>query len=236
MDRSKNRLPLIVGAGRVARHLARYFDLKDVSFLAWNRKEHSTEDLKALLDKASSVLLLIKDASIAAFRDRHLASFNGVVAHFSGALDVEGIDSFHPLMTFGPSLYELSFYEKIFFAVSSEEAFRTGFPTLPNPTFALNAPDKAFYHALCVMSGNFPQILWQECLSSFDKLGVPQEAVALYLQKNLENFLAAPAQSLTGPLARGDDTTIKKNLDALPSGSRALYQAFVDFYKTRTVC
>lgn len=233
MNQEQSRFPLIVGAGRVATHLKGYLGMKGVPFLTWNRREHAMDDLAALLDKAGSVLLLIKDNAIAPFRDRHLASFDGLVAHFSGALNVTGIESFHPLMTFGPSPYPLSFYEKIFFAVSSEEKFRACFPDLPNPAFALRDQDKAFYHALCVMSGNFPQILWQACLPSFNALGVPQEAVALYLQKNLENFLADPARSLTGPLARGDAETIEKNLAALPSELGALYRAFADFYAAR---
>jgi 2-dehydropantoate 2-reductase len=80
------------------------------------------------------------------------------------------------------------------------------------------------------MSGNFPQILWRECLSGFENLGVPHEAFTLYLQKNIENFTANPKQSLTGPLARNDVQTIEKNLAALPPSLKKLYQAFVDFY------
>jgi 2-dehydropantoate 2-reductase len=145
-------------------------------------------------------------------------------------LNVEGIESYHPLMTFGPAFYDLEFYEKIYFAVPSKEKFRARFPKLSNPVFELKAQDKAFYHALCVMSGNFPQILWRKCLSSFDKLGVPAEAVTLYLQKNLENFSANPSQSLTGPLVRKDRQTIRSNIDALPEPLKKLYSAFVEFY------
>jgi predicted short-subunit dehydrogenase-like oxidoreductase (DUF2520 family) len=34
-----------------------------------------------------------------------------------------------------------------------------------------------------------------------------------------------PAEALTGPVARGDDTTIRRHLDALTSDDAALYRA-----------
>jgi len=221
---------LIVGSGRAASHFKHYLALKGIPYADWNRRENTEDDLKECLARVSNVLLLIKDSAIQEFRDLHLKDFKGSVIHFSGSLNVEGMECYHPLMTFGPSLYDLPFYERIHFAAASEQKFHERFPGLPNPVFELNAKDKAFYHALCVMSGNFPQILWRECLSAFDGLNVPTEAVALYLQKNLENFMANPQQSLTGPLARKDWQTIQKNIDALPERLRPLYTAFVDFY------
>jgi hypothetical protein len=221
---------LIVGSGRAASHFKHYLALKGIPYLDWNRKEYSESELQECLTRVSNVLLLIKDSAIREFRDLHLKDFKGAVLHFSGSLDVEGIESFHPLMTFGPTLYDLAFYEKIYFAAVSKEKFRGRFPNLSNPVFELKTQDKAFYHALCVMSGNFPQILWRECLTAFDELEVPTKAVALYLQKNLENFMANPNQSLTGPLARKDWQTIQKNIDALPDRLKPLYAAFVDFY------
>ncbi len=221
---------LIIGSGRAATHFKHYLALKGIPYADWNRKEYNAGQLQECLARTSNVLLLIKDSAIREFRDQHLKGFKGAVMHFSGSLTVEGIESFHPLMTFGPSLYDLSFYEKIFFAAPSKELFRERFPKLANPVFELKPENKAYYHALCVMSGNFPQILWRECLSAFDDLNIPTEAVSLYLRKNLENFLANPRQSLTGPLARKDMQTIQKNMDALPDRLRPLYKAFVDFY------
>ncbi|MDD3371447.1 MAG: DUF2520 domain-containing protein [Alphaproteobacteria bacterium] len=227
----KAKIPyLVIGAGRAASHLMHYFDLKGIDYINWNRKEHSFQALDECLTQVSDVLLLIRDSAIKEFRDAHLKDFKGVVAHFSGSLNVDGIASFHPLMTFGPEFYDLPFYEKIHFAAASKETFRGLFPQLPNPVFEMKASDKPLYHALCVMSGNFPQILWQSCLARFDELGVPKDAVALYLQKNLENFMEHPGQSLTGPLARNDQITIETNLKALPVRLRSLYEAFVTFF------
>ncbi|MDD4617136.1 MAG: DUF2520 domain-containing protein [Alphaproteobacteria bacterium] len=224
---------LLIGSGRVATHVKHYLSLKGIPLLEWNRKNHSIEDLREKTAQADTVLLAIKDGAIREFRDAHFKDFKGTVVHFSGSLSVEGIESFHPLMTFGPSLYDLDFYERIYFAAASKKRFKEIFPALSNPVFELMDKNKALYHALCVMSGNFPQILWQACLQKFEELNVPQEAVGLYLEKNLENFLAAPGKSLTGPLARGDTATIEKNIDALPARMAKLYQAFVKYFLDR---
>ncbi len=226
------KLPnLIIGSGRVATHFKHYFAMKGVPVLDWNRKEHTEADLRKRLERVSSVLMLIKDSALKEFRDAYLRDFEGEVAHFSGCLQIEDTEVFHPLMTFGPHLYTLPFYEKIHFAVSSKAKFREILPELSNPVFEINLLNKPLYHALCVMMGNFPQILWNRCLEEMKRLGVPQEAALLYLRKNLENFEANPSTSLTGPLARGDQYTIKKNIDALPLAMRDLYSAFVRFYE-----
>jgi hypothetical protein len=230
IERGEDSPCLVVGSGRVATHFLHYFKLKGMPCANWNRKQHSESELRRRLAETSIVLLLIGDSAIEEFRDANLCEFKGPVVHFSGSLNVAGIESFHPLMTFGPVLYSDEFYERIFFAGASEKRFRALFPHLPNPVFELKNENKALYHALCVMSGNFPQILWQACLSAFNDLQVPNEAVSLYLQRNLENFLTNPAQSLTGPLARKDRGTIERNLNALPENLRPLYQAFVDYY------
>ncbi|MDD3029130.1 MAG: DUF2520 domain-containing protein [Alphaproteobacteria bacterium] len=230
MSLSSSSSYLIVGSGRVATHIQHYLSLKNIPFLSWNRREYSDDDLDETLPRVSTVLLLIKDCAIEPFYEAHLRSFKGTIVHFSGTHCFEKIEGFHPLMTFGPTLYSLEFYEKIYFAGASAERFHAVFPGLPNPVFVLDDTAKPLYHALCVMSGNFPQILWRDCLASFENLGVPSAAVSLYLQKNLENFIAHPAQSLTGPLARGDMETVRKNIEALPDHLKPLYHAFVDFY------
>ncbi len=228
----KSSLPnLIIGSGRVATHFKHYFAMKGVPVLDWNRKEHTEADLQKRLERVSTVLMLIKDSALTEFRETYLRDFKGPVVHFSGCLEIPNTEVFHPLMTFGPHLYPMSFYEKIHFAVSSAAKFKTIFPELSNPVFELSAAHKPLYHALCVMMGNFPQILWNRSLKEMEKLGVPQEAALLYLRKNLENFEANPATSLTGPLVRGDRYTIEKNMNALPLPMRDLYAAFVRFFE-----
>jgi hypothetical protein len=217
---------LIIGSGRVATHFAKYFSLKSISFICWKKRDN---DLQEKVAKADVILLLIKDSAIQEFYEQHIDK-NKRTYHCSGALVIEGIKSAHPLMTFGTELYDLDFYEKIYFGVENADDFRKDFPQLLNPIFEVKDEQKPLYHALCVITSNFPIILWDKTADEFAKLNVPLEAMNLILKKTAENFYNNPKNSLTGPLVRNDTTTIDKNINALPENLADMYRSFVTLY------
>ena len=78
-------------------------------------------------------------------------------------------------MTFGLDLYDLATYRSIPFVLDSGRTpFHDLLPGLPNRSFTIPADDRPYYHALCVMAGNFSTLLW---LKLFDELegrfGIP---------------------------------------------------------------
>ena len=107
------------------------------------------------------------------------------------------------------------------------------FPGLGNPHFAIRVEDKARYHAMCVMAGNFSQFLWKAVSDRFEQqLGLPAETLHPYLQQLATNFVTNPETALTGPLVRNDVQTIERNLCALGGDSmQDLYRAFVGYYQ-----
>jgi len=108
-------------------------------------------------------------------------------------------------------------------------------PGLPNPHFEIAPAHKAHYHALCVMAGNFSQILWQAVVTRFGSVGLPAETLDPYLRQVTDNFIAARGSALTGPLSRGDKATIERNLAALAGdGLQHLYRAFLEFHAEAT--
>lgn len=220
----------LIGSGRAATHIGQYFRLLGIPFKTWSRKNHSLDELHATLPSVDKILLLISDGQIEPFAKEHLKGFSGPIIHMSGALEIPGLISAHPLMSFGPSLYELSTYKKMGFAVTPGHPLRDLIPELENESFEITPQDKALYHAWAVYSGNFATLLWQEALPGFQKLGVPTQAVAAYLEQVLENALAAPQSALTGPLARKDKTTVRKHLEVLPTPSKLIYQSLAENY------
>jgi predicted short-subunit dehydrogenase-like oxidoreductase (DUF2520 family) len=220
----------LIGSGRAATHIGHYFGLLGIRHKTWNRRQQSFEELRTGLNSASKVLLLISDSQIEAFAKEHLEDFSGPVVHMSGALEIPGLISAHPLMTFGPHVYGLKAYEKMAFAMSLGVSLSSVFPELENPSFQISAEDKPLYHAWAVYAGNFATLLWQEALPGFQKLGVPPTAVATYLEQVLENALAAPQLALTGPLARKDKTTVKTHLQVLPKPANLIYQSIAQNY------
>ncbi|MBX3032632.1 MAG: DUF2520 domain-containing protein [Bdellovibrionaceae bacterium] len=204
---------LLVGGGRLARHWRFYFKQLGWSFLTWERSEGEAR-WRELLPSCHIVALAISDGAIGAFRDAHLRDFQGKIVHFSGALNLPGTIALHPLMSFGPDLYPADFYPRIHFSVTGADNLRDVLP-LPNPFTVLPAGDKALYHALCVLGGNFPVLLWNQMETELRRLGLPEDGIRLYIARVAENYLARGSAALTGPLVRKDEGTIRKNLEAL---------------------
>jgi predicted short-subunit dehydrogenase-like oxidoreductase (DUF2520 family) len=234
----------ILGGGRLARHMRHYFKLLGLPCSAWARNPdpnlnsykfgHTDERLHATVKSASHVLLLVSDDAIASLPKRYPVLRSKTLLHCSGALGIPGIAGAHPLMTFGPDLYELETYQRIPFTLDQGLVMSELLPGLPNPHSHIAVEHKAQYHALCVMAGNFPQILWQSIAQRFTDLGMANGVMEPYLRQVVENFLANPEGALTGPLARGDNGTIGRNLQSLQGDAlQPLYQSFVRFHSAK---
>ena len=86
---------------------------------------------------------------------------------------------------------------------------------------------------MCVMAGNFSQLLWKGVSDRFaQQFELPAEALEPYLKQMMANFIQAPETALTGPLSRNDQQTIERNLSALEGDPlQDLYRAFVAYYQ-----
>ncbi|MBK9324188.1 MAG: DUF2520 domain-containing protein [Bdellovibrionaceae bacterium] len=218
---------LIIGAGKLAKHLEHYLKFLDCSVTSWDRSQ-DPHLFNSKLHDATHILLAISDSALKNFYCKYLDGLEKTVVHFSGALHVDGMIAAHPLMTFGPQLYELEMYRRIHFVLTGAASLQTAIPDLPNSFSLLSSEKKSLYHALCVMAGNFPIILWQKMFFEFEKLGISTEAPRVYLEAALKNSLQNPQTALTGPLARKDRTTIQKNIEALENDPfQEIYLAFV---------
>jgi len=229
-----------VGDGRLSRHWRHYFSSLGIHWKLWSRRllRSGGPPAAQALEECDVILLAVSDDAVggvlAELRNTNLADRRFV--HFCGGRSFDGAWGAHPLMSFGPTLYEPAFYRGIpVFAEADERhpdavtRFRTLFPSLPNPCFELRLEDKAYYHALCALAGGMTAVLWREFFSAMStRFGAPREALATYPRRILENVLASGNGALTGPVARGDTGTIEAHLDALegsPLGT--VYRAFI---------
>lgn len=222
---------LLVGRGRLAKHLNYWNQSVQTSnqILIWDRTQQ-TDLLKNCIQQCSLVWLAISDSSLTDFYTEYLKDSGKTVVHFSGAFSHPEMISAHPLMSFSHDLFEKSVYEKIHFALTGADSLETALPGFKNSFTKIAASEKALYHALCVLAGNFPQLLWNETLKEFRKLNIPDQAVDLYLKQIVNNFVNLKEQSITGPLVRKDLGTIEKNLQALEGKSslQSIYKNFND--------
>lgn len=221
----------IIGDGRTARHFVRYFSMLRIPFRQWSRKIalETGKTPEQSLKNCGIVLVLIKDSAIEDFIRKHPSIGGKKFIHFSGSLVSTLAEGMHPLAAFAQRLFRLPQYESIpFITEKNASRFSDVFPRLKNPSYAISGKLKPFYHSLCVMSGNFSTVLWQKLFSEFDNtLGIPRKAAVRYLQCVCDNISEDHKNSLSGPLSRGDKSTVAANLKALSKDPfRKIYRAF----------
>jgi predicted short-subunit dehydrogenase-like oxidoreductase (DUF2520 family) len=171
-------------------------------------------------DRADVILLCVPDAAI---RDvaRGLTPGHGSwVAHTSGATPLSALDpherrfGLHPLQSFtrarGPEQLDGAYA-----AVTTEtdEARETGFELarlLGLRPFALAEADRALYHAGAAIASNYLVTLYRTAGEIFEAVGAPAEGLRPLMQGVIDNGF-----ELTGPISRGDWTTVDRHLEAI---------------------
>jgi predicted short-subunit dehydrogenase-like oxidoreductase (DUF2520 family) len=228
---------LIIGSGRVARHISYYLSLINLPYLTWQRSE-SIDELQQKINRCTHVLLLISDHAIENFYAEHLSTCSATIIHFSGSHISEHIHGAHPLMSFSDNaLFDIATYQSIPFIIDEHAPdFSLLLPGLVNQHVRLNKTLKEKYHALCVLGGNFSCMLWQKLFSAFEsELGLPASIAHPYLRRLTESLISHPSTALTGPLTRNDTNTINKNLASLNHDPfQDVYQSFVSCYQKLT--
>ncbi|MBL7670980.1 MAG: DUF2520 domain-containing protein [Bdellovibrionaceae bacterium] len=242
--KSINANYLLVGSGRLAKHLKFWLNHYGYVVDQWNRGL-GLDQLQEAMRAKPRVLLAISDSSLESFFTENLKiplRDSGLhPVHFSGAFHHPEIISAHPLMTFSENLYPEDFYCKIHWTLCGVSSLEAIFPQMRNTYSVITAEQKPLYHAACVLGGNLPVLLWREMARIFSELGLssdltpemPTSAYLAFLSRVLENFAANPQNALTGPIIRGDMTTIAANLKALDQNPwREVYQACLKAYQT----
>lgn len=222
----------LVGGGRLAKHMSHYMSLLDLPVRTWTRNEIKDKGpLGQYLANCTHIFWLVSDSAIEPLHREH-EKLGRYQIHFSGALSLPQVIGVHPLTSFASdNLLSREQYEAIPFILEERSGLNWDFVLgdFPNPRFFIKAKDKAFYHALCVSSGNFTTLLWLDVFKSFEeKLNLPKEILFPYLKRVCENLMTS-SSPLTGPLVRGDHETIERNLAALSDHPlKGIYEAFLN--------
>jgi hypothetical protein len=220
---------LLIGNGRLARHLHQWsksFDL--LSVRQWNRSQPITL-LPDLIQDCDFIWLAIKDDAIQKFYLDHLSDRkNKKIVHFSGSFYHPQLLCAHPLMSFSNELYSEELYRQIHFVIDNCAQLEEALPFFQNTFTRLSPEEKKLYHALCVISGNFPQLLWAQTEKIFGQLKIPTQASEVYIRQITSNYLSQKEAALTGPIVRGDRRTIESNTEALnvAPALQGIYKAF----------
>ena len=231
----------IIGKGRLGRSLHALFSNRGMETVLLGRSP-------TLPDEADGVLLAVPDYAI----EEAAASLRtgAPVLHCSGAIDWRVLrphqpaGRFHPLMTFpGPEL-SLPDMADVPIAIDGDPeavdlAVQIAERILATP---LHIPgDPRLYHCAAVMAGNHTTVLFQEACRILEKAGIPADQTGAFLKPlalaAIRNAATDPGRALTGPIVRGDTSTLEQHRDALmekgADATRILYDAITEFAQSR---
>ncbi len=169
-------------------------------------------------DRAALVLLCVPDSAI---RDAAATIPPGPwIAHVSGATPLEALDphvlrfGVHPLQTFtrarGPEQLDGAWAAV---TAESDSARTRGLwlaELLGLRPFEIQDESRALYHAGAAIASNYLVTLHRAASQLFEKAGAPPEALLPLMRRTIDNGF-----ELTGPIARGDRTTVDRHLAAI---------------------
>jgi len=167
---------------------------------------------------ASLVMLCVPDSVIGEVASR--VRIGPWVAHVSGATRLNVLDpherrfSVHPLQTLSRERGAEQL-DGAWGAISAEtddalEQARWLASSLGLRPFEVADADRTIYHAAAVIGGNFLVTLHRVATRLLAEAGAPPESIVPLMMRTIENGF-----ELTGPIARGDTSTVEAHLAAL---------------------
>lgn len=238
---------VVVGPGRAGSALALAAGRAghDVVAIAGRHPER-TASAAALVDAAAVGLtdpFPPSDLVVLAVRDDAVAEVAGTIAtavgeatpvvHLSGALPVTTLDvlrprpvgSFHPLQTLPDAERGARRLAGAWVGVTTDDpALRRLLHALARSLdcrpFGLPDAAKPLYHAAASAAANFLLVALALSEDLFAAVGVPREAARPLVEAAVANaFEMGASSSLTGPVARGDVGTVRRQLDAVAAAT-----------------
>jgi predicted short-subunit dehydrogenase-like oxidoreductase (DUF2520 family) len=198
----------VVGTGRAGSALAGRLAERGLTVLA-GREPLADADL---------VLLTVPDSAIAEVAQQ--VPMGPWIAHVSGATSLQALEphsrrfSLHPLQTLsrerGPEQLDGAWAAITAETDEARTMARWLADALGLHPFDLADADKPLYHAGAAMASNFLVTLHRAAARLLEESHAPPEALLPLMTRTIENGFV-----LTGPIARGDWSTVEAHLDAL---------------------
>lgn len=164
--------------------------------------------------------------------------------HCSGSLTSSALDmlfeegaqtvSCHPMRSFANPELSIAEFKGTYCALEGTEAgieaAKMIFDSIGGITYVINPDKKSLYHAAGVISSNYLVTLANFASKCLSEAGVEKEIgmmiITNLMQGTLNNLRStlSPSDSLTGPIARGDTSTISKHLESMDEKTREMYK------------
>jgi predicted short-subunit dehydrogenase-like oxidoreductase (DUF2520 family) len=227
----------IVGAGKAGRSIAAAAREAGLRVALFGRERE-----QGALSRADVVLICTGDAEIEAVAGDVATEVppHAIVGHVSGATPLAALSSavgacaggfsLHPLQTIpaaGTPLTGVPCAISATTPAASERAHGLAVSLGMEP-FAIAEEDRAAYHAAATIASNFLFALEESAAALLAATGVTEarETLAPLVLASAANWAEHGATALTGPIARGDEETSARHLDALAERAPELLELY----------
>lgn len=184
------------------------------------------DDLISVMCKKLSENGSIKQGSIVLHCSGSLTSDVLFAAQEKGAY----IASIHPMRSFAKPELSIEEYNGTYCAMEGDKEaisrLRQLFDSIGSKTYEINKEKKSLYHASGVFASNYVVTLSEQALLCLKEAGVENEMAMHVITNlmrsaisNLERTLS-PKQSLTGPIQRGDVSTVKDHMGSFTDAAQ----------------
>lgn len=210
---------------------------------------HSFDTMEELVRQSDIIIIAVNDDAILSVSDQIGAMTENlkekIFIHTSGVHDsgvLVGLKalgaatlSLHPLQSFADVENAIQIIPKTLFSVEGDvlPEIKSWLKGLEIQIFEIPSAYKANYHLAAVIVSNFLVTLLDFGTRQFTSLGYSQEFALKALWpliegtiKNVEDYGTTAA--LTGPIARGDISTVQKHLNVLSGKDRTLYMKLAE--------
>jgi predicted short-subunit dehydrogenase-like oxidoreductase (DUF2520 family) len=197
------------------------------------------DDLTGAAADVDLLVLATPDGAIAEAAKSVEPDPSTVVAHLSGSLGLDVLKphprraSLHPLVALPNPDVGARRLVGAWFALSGDPLVRRVVEALYGRAFEVAEDQRATYHAAASIAANHLVALMGQVERLSELAGVPFEAYLDLARAALDDVEdLGPVDALTGPVARGDDVTVRRHVRALPRAERRAYRAMADAART----
>lgn len=227
--------------------LAGYYDVDSAAAkeAAEFTRTESFDSLKQLADQSQIIFITTPDSFIIPVWEqlKELSLTNQIICHCSGALSSDSFSgresmsvsccSIHPMLPFSNKFSSYQQLEHAFFTVEGHpyavEIITDLLTSYGNEVCQIDGKAKPKYHAAASILSNqviavldMGYRLLKDCGFSREKAIA---ATAALVRQNIENVISQGCvHALTGPIERGDVSTVEKHLQVLNPEDAALYR------------
>ena len=200
------------------------------------------ECLKDIIKESDTLFLTVTDSAVSDVYSEILKyDLRGkIIAHCSGAMTSEvfsGISqrgalgcSVHPICAVNSKVTGYQDLSQAYFTIEGEEEGKL-FALLKqcgNKVEGLSAECKISYHCAAVFASNLVIALYEQAADMLKECGLSKEFSGkalrpLFFQNCMNIVKKGTEESLTGPIERGDEKTVKKHLSVLLEDKKILY-------------